>query len=188
MEATRGEQQEEERRGLGLDAQGHRRPYRAIRRDQHELVREELLERFGENQMIDPEEDSIRWRRAVRLNPVLGPVYRIGVFVAGLALIVVGIPMVPLVGPGWVVIFVGLFLWSTEYMWARRVTQFVKAEVKSFEQWARHLPLAAKIPLVMVSVAIGWLCFYLALLVTGLPGWTPDVVEEYLRMLPGLAA
>ncbi|OAB86964.1 hypothetical protein AWH69_11265 [Janibacter melonis] len=188
MEATRGEQQEEERRGLGLDAQGHRRPYRAIRRDQHELVREELLERFGENQTIDPEEDTIRWRRAVRLNPVLGPVYRIGVFVAGLALIIVGIPMVPLVGPGWVVIFVGLFLWSTEYMWARRVTQFVKAEVKSFEQWARHLPLAAKIPLVMVSVAIGWLCFYLALLVTGLPGWTPDVVEEYLRMLPGLAA
>ena len=29
----------------------------------------------------------------------------------GLLIIIAGIPMVPLVGPGWAVIFVGLFLW-----------------------------------------------------------------------------
>lgn len=187
MEATRGDAQDE-RRGLGLDAEGNRRPYRDIRRDQHQLVRDELRERFGEDERIAPEEDRVRWRRAVRTNAVAGPFYRGGVFVLGLALIIAGIPMVPLVGPGWVVIFFGLFLWSTEFFWARRITQFVKAEVKTFEQWVRYLPWALKIPMIALSVVFGWLCFYLALLLTGVPGWTPDVVEQYLRMLPGLAA
>ncbi|GAA3614345.1 hypothetical protein GCM10022199_18060 [Marihabitans asiaticum] len=189
-EAAEGREHEEGAgsRGHGLDAQGHRRPYRAIRGEQHAMVREELIERFGEDQRIDPEEDPIAWRRAIRCNPALAPFYRGGVFVVGLALIIVGIPMVPLVGPGWVVIFIGLFLWSTEFRWARKVTQFVKAEVKAFDQWARHLPWKLKIPMVLLTLAFCWLCGYLVLLLTGVPGWTPDAVEEYLRMLPGLAA
>lgn len=173
-------------RGHGLDEDGNRRPYLDIRRDQHAMIREELIERFGEDQKIDPEEDPVVWRRKIRCHPALAPFYRGGVFVLGLALIIVGIPMVPLVGPGWVVIFIGLFLWSTEFMWARKVTQFVKAEVKTFDQWARHLPLKLKIPLVLVTLAFTWLCGYLVLLLLGVPTWTPDVVEEYLLMVPGL--
>ncbi|MBM6546278.1 TIGR02611 family protein [Janibacter sp. YIM B02568] len=176
----------EDTRGRGLDEAGNRRPYLEIRRDQHDLVKEELRERFGDNQRIDPSEDPIAWRRAIRTNPVVGPLYRVLVAILGLALIIAGIPMVPLVGPGWAVIFLGLFLWSTEFMWARRVTQFVKAEVKTFDQWARHLPWKMKIPLVLASIAFGWFCAYLALTFTGVPGWTPDVVEEYLLMVPGL--
>ena len=176
----------EDTRGRGLDTDGNRRPYLAIRREQHDLVKEELRERFGDNQRIDPSEDPVRWRRAIRCNPIVGPLYRVIIAVLGLALIIAGIPMVPLVGPGWAVIFLGLFLWSTEFMWARRVTQFVKAEVKTFDQWARHLPWKMKIPLVLASIAFGWFCAYLALTFTGVPGWTPDVVEEYLLMVPGL--
>lgn len=177
---------EEQEKVSGHDETGQRRPYLEIRREQHGIVQSELRERFGDNARIDPEEDPIAWRRKVRCNPVLAPFYRTAVAVLGLALIIAGIPMVPLVGPGWAVIFVGLFLWSTEFMWARRVTQFVKAEVLTFNIWARALPWKAKIPLALASAAFGWLCFYLALLITGVPDWTPDLVEGYIRMAPGL--
>lgn len=172
--------------GRGRDADGNRRTYREVRRDHHAIVRAELLERFGDDGRIDPHEDPVRWRRAVRSNPVVGPLYRVIIGLLGLLLIIAGAPMVPLVGPGWAVIFIGLFLWSTEFIWARRVTQFVKAEVKAFEQYAMALPWKAKLPMLMLSAAFGWLCFYVALLLTGVPGWVPDQAEDLLLMVPGL--
>jgi uncharacterized protein (TIGR02611 family) len=175
-----------EHAGQGKDGQGQRRSYRDIRREQHAIVRQELLDRFGEDGRIDAHEDPIRWRRAVRTNAVTGPLYRVVVAVLGLALIIAGIPMVPLIGPGWAVIFIGLFLWSTEFLWARRVTQFVKAEVKAFDQYVRALPWKAKIPMLLLSAAFGWFCFWGALLITGVPGWAPDQVEELLLQVPGL--
>lgn len=172
--------------GDAYDADGQRRPYRDIRDEQHEKVRAELHERFGEDNRMDPSEDPIGWRRRIRANPATALVWRCGVFVVGLALIIVGIPMVPLVGPGWVVIFIGLFLWSTEFVWARRITKFVKAEVLAFNTWFQALPWKAKVPMVIATVLFAWFCMYLALLLTGLPGWTPDLIERWLTKLPGI--
>lgn len=171
----------------GRTADGQRKSYRVVRDEQHAIVRQELLDRFGENGRIDPNEDPVKWRRAIRTNPMTGTIYRVLVAVVGLALIVAGVPLVPLVGPGWAIIFVGLFLWSTEFMWARRVTQFVKAEVKAFEQYTRGLPWRAKVPLLCVSAIFGWLCFWLVLVLIGVPTWLPDQVEDLLLWVPGLS-
>ena len=174
-------------KGRGRTPDGRRRSYRVVRDEHHAIVHEELLRRFGHNRRIDPHEDPIRWRRSIRTNPVTGPFYRTGVALLGLGLIVVGIPMVPLVGPGWAIIFVGLFLWSTEFMWARQVTQFVKAEVKAFEQYTRALPWKLKVPMLLASAAFGWFCFWVALLITGVPAWLPDEAEGLLLRVPGLS-
>lgn len=170
----------------GRSADGSRKAYRVVRDEQHAVVRQELLDRFGSDGRMDAHEDPIRWRRAIRTNPMTGTIYRVVVAVVGLALIVAGMPLVPLVGPGWAIIFIGLFLWSTEFMWARRVTQYVKAEVKAFEQYTRALPWRAKIPLLIASAVFGWLCFWLALTITGIPGWLPDHLEDLLLQVPGI--
>lgn len=174
-------------RGRGRTPDGERRSYRVVREEQHAIVRQELLLRFGTDGRMDAHEDPIRWRRAIRTHPVGGLVYRSFIAVLGLLLIITGLPMVPLVGPGWAIIFIGLFLWSTEFIWARRVTQFVKAEVKAFEQYTLALPWKAKIPLLCLSAVFGWFCFWLALLVTGVPGWLPDQVEDLVLKVPGLS-
>ncbi len=173
--------------GSGRTVNGERRPYRVVREEQHAIVRQELFEQFGEDGRIDAHEDPIRWRRAIRTNPLTGAIYRVVIAVAGLLLILAGLPMVPLVGPGWAIIFIGLFLWSTEFMWARRVTQFVKAEVKAFEQYARALPWKAKVPLLCASAVFGWLCFWMVLVLIGVPTWTPNQVEDLLLAVPGLS-
>lgn len=176
-----------EQRTPGRTEDGRRKSYRVVRDEQHAIVRQELLERFGRDGRMDAQEDPIRWRRAVRTNPMTGTLYRVIVAVAGLALIIAGLPLVPLVGPGWAIIFVGLFLWSTEFRWARRVTQFVKAEVRAFEQYTRALPWRAKVPLLCVSAIFGWLCFWLVLILIGVPTWLPDQVEGLLLRVPGLS-
>jgi uncharacterized protein (TIGR02611 family) len=51
---------------------------------------------------------------------------RIAVTVAGVAVILVGLALLVLPGPGWLVIFAGLAILSTEYVWARRLLEKAK--------------------------------------------------------------
>ncbi|WP_345655903.1 TIGR02611 family protein [Streptomyces tremellae] len=55
--------------------------------------------------------------------------WRIGVFVVGLAVVVGGVILLPLPGPGWLVIFGGMALWATEFVWAQRVLRWTKRKV-----------------------------------------------------------
>jgi uncharacterized protein (TIGR02611 family) len=55
---------------------------------------------------------------------------RVGVTIAGFALILVGIALLVLPGPGWLVIFAGLALLSTEYVWAQRMLNKAKEQAQ----------------------------------------------------------
>jgi uncharacterized protein (TIGR02611 family) len=54
---------------------------------------------------------------------------RIGVTIAGFALLIAGAAMLVLPGPGWVAIFAGLAILATEYIWARRLLNYAKRKV-----------------------------------------------------------
>lgn len=51
---------------------------------------------------------------------------RIAVTIVGFAVVVAGIAMLVLPGPGWVVIFLGLGILATEYVWAERLLKKAK--------------------------------------------------------------
>ncbi|WP_328769384.1 TIGR02611 family protein [Streptomyces sp. NBC_00286] len=55
--------------------------------------------------------------------------WRAGVLLIGLAVIVMGVILLPLPGPGWLVIFAGMALWATEFAWAQRVLRWAKRKV-----------------------------------------------------------
>ncbi|MET9011046.1 TIGR02611 family protein [Streptomyces olivaceoviridis] len=55
--------------------------------------------------------------------------WQVGVFVVGLAVVGAGIVMLPLPGPGWVVIFGGMAIWATEFVWAQLVLRWTKRKV-----------------------------------------------------------
>ena len=65
----------------------------------------------------------IKSRRLLHLS------WQVLVFVIGLAVVVVGIIMLPLPGPGWVVIFGGMAIWATEFVWAQLVLRWTKRKV-----------------------------------------------------------
>jgi uncharacterized protein (TIGR02611 family) len=54
---------------------------------------------------------------------------RVGVTIAGFVVLIAGVAMLALPGPGWVAIFLGLGILSSEYVWAQRLLH--KAKVKA---------------------------------------------------------
>ncbi|MGK5630473.1 TIGR02611 family protein [Streptomyces sp. URMC 123] len=68
--------------------------------------------------------------------------WQVGVFVVGLAVVVAGVIMLPLPGPGWLVIFAGMAIWATEFVWAQLVLRWTKRKVT--EATARALDPAVR--------------------------------------------
>ena len=55
--------------------------------------------------------------------------WQVGVFIVGLAVVVTGVILLPLPGPGWVIIFAGMAIWATEFVWAQLVLRWTKHKV-----------------------------------------------------------
>lgn len=126
------------------------------------------------------------WRRRIQHNPVLNQAYRVGVAVVGFIVTVGGLIMVPLAGPGWAAVLLGVAIWATEFEWAQRLLTWGKAKLKAWQEWLSRSPWW-----VSVLVAVGTcLCVVLAmwgaLVVTGVPGFLPDSIEDLLHKVPGL--
>ncbi|GAA0653492.1 TIGR02611 family protein [Streptomyces thermocarboxydovorans] len=87
--------------------------------------------------------------------------WQVGVFVIGLAVVVAGVIMLPLPGPGWVVIFAGMAIWGTEFAWAQLVLRWTKRKVTEAAQRAldprvrRRNIILTSIGLVIVAVLAG---------------------------------
>lgn len=66
--------------------------------------------------------------------------WKVLIAVLGLAIIIVGIVLLPLPGPGWLIIFVGLGLWGTEFEWAKRLLRFARRQVGAWTDWVQRQP------------------------------------------------
>lgn len=82
--------------------------------------------------------------------------WRVGVTIVGVAVIAGGIVLLPLPGPGWLIIFAGLGILATEYAWAARLLRWVREQVRRWTRWAAARPLWLRLLgglLVLVVVA-----------------------------------
>jgi uncharacterized protein (TIGR02611 family) len=97
----------------------------------------------------------IKSRRLLHLS------WQVLVFVIGLAVVVAGIIMLPLPGPGWVVIFGGMAIWATEFVWAQLVLRWTKRKVTEAAQRAldprvrRRNIILTSIGLVIIGAILG---------------------------------
>jgi uncharacterized protein (TIGR02611 family) len=74
-------------------------------------------------------------RRAIERRPVLRRLYRVAVGALGGTVAVGGLLLVPLPGPGWLVVFLGLAVLGTEFAWAKRLAAFTKRQLARFWAW-----------------------------------------------------
>jgi uncharacterized protein (TIGR02611 family) len=70
--------------------------------------------------------------------------WRIGVTLLGAVVIGVGILLLPLPGPGWLIIFAGLGLLATEYDWAARLLTRARALLGRWTRWAAARGVVAR--------------------------------------------
>jgi uncharacterized protein (TIGR02611 family) len=71
----------------------------------------------------------------IRANPAGRIALKIGVLIAGTLVVALGLVLVPLPGPGWLIVFGGLAIWSIEFKWARRLTGYVRAVITAWTRW-----------------------------------------------------
>ena len=144
--------------------------------------------RYGDrNLTVDAAEDTWAWRRAIRSNPITLIAYRTMIGVVGAALVLVGIPMIPLSGPGWVIVFLGVAVWSSEFEWAKRLLHHGKARLKGWERWVLVLPWSWRIIGAAATMVLAWVLMWGSLIVTGVPSWVPEPVFGWLVWLPAVA-
>lgn len=63
---------------------------------------------------------------------------KIAVGIIGVSVILVGIVLLPLPGPGWLIIFAGLATLALEFPWARHLLTFAREQVRRWTRWLRR--------------------------------------------------
>ncbi|WP_052390477.1 TIGR02611 family protein [Streptomyces sp. NRRL B-24484] len=88
--------------------------------------------------------------------------WQVVVFLVGLAVVGLGVVLLPLPGPGWVVIFLGMGIWATEFVWAQLVLRWTRRKVAEAAERAldpkvrrRNITLTV-IGLVIIGALLGW--------------------------------
>ena len=109
--------------------------------------------------------------------------YRFVVGLLGVALTVGGLLLVPLPGPGWLIVFAGLAVLATEFEPARRLLDFGRRRLTAWTVWLGRQGLLVRSGVVLGTVACVALALYGVALVAGVPGWVPDGLVSHL---PGL--
>jgi uncharacterized protein (TIGR02611 family) len=71
----------------------------------------------------------------IKASQPLHRTWQVVIFVLGLAVVAGGIVLLPLPGPGWLIIFAGIGLWATEFSWAQRVLRWTKRKVLEWTHW-----------------------------------------------------
>ena len=139
------------------------------------------------NVTLDAADDDWEWRRKIRSNSHSHLIYRIVVGVVGLVIVVIGLILVPFPGPGWLVVFLGLAIWASEFEWAHKLLRIAKHTLKEWTERLKPRPWWMKgLALLVIAAAVAAV-FWLMFLISGVPGFFPDSVEEWIKRLPGLA-
>lgn len=79
-------------------------------------------------------------RSWVHARPGGARIWRGGVALVGLVVIIVGIVLLAAPGPGWLIIFLGLGIWGTEFAWAKSLLKFVQRAVGKWTAWLGRQP------------------------------------------------
>jgi uncharacterized protein (TIGR02611 family) len=101
----------------------------------------------GERALGSRAPEFVKARRALHLS------WQVGVFVVGLAVVAGGVVMLPLPGPGWLVIFAGMAIWATEFVWAQLVLRWTKRKVTEAAQRALD-PTVRRRNLILTAVGV----------------------------------
>ncbi|MEU8157483.1 TIGR02611 family protein [Micromonospora sp. NPDC048986] len=127
-----------------------------------------------------------RWRERIsltldliRANPTGRIALKIFIAIAGALVVTIGIALIPLPGPGWLLVIAGLGIWAVEYHWARRLLGFTRRHVHGWTRWVTRQSLLVRIVLGSVGLVfvatVVWLSLKYSLGI--------DVVAEAMHYL-----
>nr|WP_246278549.1 TIGR02611 family protein [Phytohabitans rumicis] len=122
------------------------------------------------------EPDSLRkprWRDrigttldVIRANPTGRIALKVFVGLAGLLVVAVGALLIPLPGPGWLIVLGGLGIWAIEFSWARKLLQFTRRNLQIWTRWVTRQSWSVRIMLGLVGMVFVGVVVWLSVLVS----------------------
>ncbi|MET3637540.1 TIGR02611 family protein [Curtobacterium sp. NPDC087080] len=89
----------------------------------------------------DDRHHRFRWFRRMRAwihaRPGVHLFYKVLVGIVGGLVVVIGLILVPLPGPGWLVVFIGLTILASEFHFFHRIITWLRAQLHRFWDWAK---------------------------------------------------
>jgi uncharacterized protein (TIGR02611 family) len=105
------------------------------------------------------------FRARLDTRPTLRRTYKICIGMVGTVVLAIGIVLIPYPGPGWLIVFAGLAILATEFIWAHRLLTYARARYDAWAAWlgrqhwsVKLLFFAATSALVLFTVWLldGW--------------------------------
>jgi uncharacterized protein (TIGR02611 family) len=81
---------------------------------------------------------------AIRANPTGRIALKVTIGVLGGLIVALGIALIPLPGPGWAIVILGLAIWALEFHWAKRLLGFTRWHVRAWTAWATRQSLPVR--------------------------------------------
>jgi uncharacterized protein (TIGR02611 family) len=125
--------------------------------------------------VLDEVADRLGFRGFLRQHRSLDLLYRGLVAVVGFAIMITGFALIPLPGPGWLIVFAGLAVLATEFAWAERLLTFGRDKLRAWTDWVlrQSVVVRALIGLVGIGFVAGMAAAYVHFV--GAPGWVPII-------------
>ncbi|WP_412102991.1 TIGR02611 family protein [Plantactinospora sp. KLBMP9567] len=98
----------------------------------------------------------------IRANPTGRIALKVFVAVAGAIVVTLGLALIPLPGPGWLIVIGGLGIWAVEFHWAKRLLNFTRRHVQGWARWVREQSLLVRIMLGSVGLVFVAVVFWLS--------------------------
>ncbi|MFY1669874.1 TIGR02611 family protein [Plantactinospora sp. WMMB334] len=115
----------------------------------------------------------------IRANPTGRIALKVFVALAGAIVVTLGLALIPLPGPGWLIVIGGLGIWAVEFHWAKRLLGFTRRHVQSWARWVREQSLLVRF--VLGSVGLVFIALVLWLSVRASLGI--DLIARFMTYL-----
>lgn len=121
------------------------------------------------------------WRRRIRANRQTHRIYRAVIATIGGMVVVGGLVTVPLPGPGWLIVFIGVSIWASEFHWARRLHEHGMRTLRRWNDWVMHQNMAVRGGIVVLTCLFVNAVLWTTLKFSGVPGWVPEPAAGFMR-------
>jgi uncharacterized protein (TIGR02611 family) len=93
-----------------------------------------------------------------------GPaLFRALVGLLGLVVVALGLILVPLPGPGWLIVLAGIAIWAIEFVWARQLLRFTTEHLYRWNAWQRGQHWLVRVPMLLALLAIAAATLWLSI-------------------------
>jgi len=76
---------------------------------------------------------------------------KVAVGIVGTIVLLVGIIAIPYPGPGWLIVFAGLAILSTEFEWAGRLLEYGRDKYDGWVAWIKHQPKGVQFVVLLLT-------------------------------------